>query len=114
MLGELIAEDNAVGVVGLLSQQRARSRFLETVPSLLGQVSQHRRDADFDRLARVGDLLAAEEIMLIDRGPARQPLGTPNEVEGLADRRLPGVVAGDEERVPPLKLTVLLRDVHHS
>jgi hypothetical protein len=49
---------------------------VEAVPRFLGQISEHRCDADFYRLALVVDVLAAEEVMLIDDGPSRQPLRT--------------------------------------
>ncbi|WP_440144290.1 hypothetical protein [Bradyrhizobium canariense] len=57
-------------------------------------------DANLDRLLLIVKIPAAMKVMLVDHRPAIQPLGPQHEVESLANRRFPDVVAADQESVP--------------
>jgi hypothetical protein len=65
----------------------------------LGKFDQHGFDPDLDRVPVRVEIASAMEVMLVDDGPAEQPLRAEHKIERFAHRRFADVVAADQQRV---------------
>jgi hypothetical protein len=66
---------------------------------LLRKVRQHGLDANLDRLFLMVEIAATMKVVLVDHRPPIEPLGPQHQVESLANRRFPDIVAADQEGV---------------
>jgi hypothetical protein len=65
----------------------------------LRKIGQHGLDAYLDRLLLTVEIATAMKVVLVDDGPAIEPLRPQHEVDGLANRGFSDVIAADQKRV---------------